>query len=170
MTDLKTLKQLVKLMAENDLTELDLRDEQTEVHLKRGHAPPSVQFVPGQGGAMPTQATTAPPPTPQAPAAGEAGEAGEADAAGGAAAGEAAKRVTIDSPMVGTFFAAPNPDSQAFVSVGDPVDDETVVCLIEAMKVFNEIKAETTGTIAKVLIENGQAVEFGEPLFEITPG
>ncbi|MFW6335657.1 MAG: acetyl-CoA carboxylase biotin carboxyl carrier protein, partial [Phycisphaeraceae bacterium] len=70
----------------------------------------------------------------------------------------------------GTFFAAPNPDSEAFVSVGDRVDGETVVCLIEAMKVFNEIKAEMTGTIAKVLVENGQAVEYGQPLFEITPG
>jgi acetyl-CoA carboxylase biotin carboxyl carrier protein len=163
MTDLKTLKQLVKLMSDNDLTELDLRDEQTEVHLKRGHAPPAVQFVPGQAGAMPTQAGAVPPPAPQASGA------GDVDAAG-AAAGEAANRVTIDSPMVGTFFAAPNPDSQAFVSVGDPVDDETVVCLIEAMKVFNEIKAETTGTIAKMLVENGQAVEYGEPMFEITPG
>ena len=162
MTDLKTLKQLVKLMADNDLTELDLRDEQTEVHLKRGHAPPSVQYVPGPGGAMPTQAAASP-TAPQAPAG------GDVDAAG-AAAGEAANRITIDSPMVGTFFAAPNPDSQPFVSVGDRVDGETVVCLIEAMKVFNEIKAETTGTIAKVLVENGQAVEYGEPLFEITPG
>jgi acetyl-CoA carboxylase biotin carboxyl carrier protein len=164
MTDLKTLKQLVKLMADNDLTELDLRDEQTEVHLKRGHAPPSVQFVPGQaGGAMPTQAAATPPPSPQAPGASDV-------EAAGAAAGEATDRTTIDSPMVGTFFSSPNPDSAPFVSVGDRVDPETVVCLVEAMKVFNEIKAETTGTIAKVLVENGQAVEYGEPLFEITPG
>ncbi|MFW6032924.1 MAG: acetyl-CoA carboxylase biotin carboxyl carrier protein, partial [Phycisphaeraceae bacterium] len=75
---------------------------------------------------------------------------------------------TIDSPMVGTFYSSPTPDAKAFVAVGDTVEPDTVVCIIEAMKVFNEIKAETSGTITKVLVENGQAVEFGQPLFEIS--
>ena len=162
MTDLKTLKQLVKLMADNDLTELNLQDEQTQVHLKRGHAPPQVQLVPGHAAAAPAQAASAPPPAAAATNAADA-------PAAGAAAGEEALGVTIDSPMVGTFFSSPNPDSPPFVTVGDRVDAETVVCLVEAMKVFNEIKAETSGTIAKVLVENGQAVEYGEPLFEISP-
>ena len=159
MTDLKTLRQLVRLMADNDLTELDLQDDQSKVHLKRGHAPPSVQVVPGA--AAPGVAAAAAPSPPPAAAAPPAAPVGEEPAA--------IARVTIDSPMVGTFFSSPDPDSPPFVSVGDAIDPETVVCLIEAMKVFNEIKAETTGTIAKLLVENGQTVEFGQPLFEITP-
>jgi acetyl-CoA carboxylase biotin carboxyl carrier protein len=77
--------------------------------------------------------------------------------------------VTIDSPMVGTFYTASSPDAKAFANVGDKVGPDTVVCIIEAMKVFNEIKAETTGTIVKVLVENGDAVEFGQPLYTIKP-
>ena len=163
MTDLKTLKQLVRLMADNDLTELDLQDEQTKVHLKRGHAPPQVQMVPGHAAAaMPAQAAApAPPPATSPDATG---------AASGGPSAEASDRVTIDSPMVGTFFSSPNPDSAPFIGVGDKVSPDTVVCLVEAMKVFNEIKAETSGAIAKVLVDNGQAVEFGQPLFEVTPG
>lgn len=71
----------------------------------------------------------------------------------------------ITSPMVGTFYAAPNPDAKPYVSVGDKVDKNTVVCIIEAMKLFNEIEAEVKGTIVKVLVENGQLVEYGQPLF-----
>ncbi len=74
---------------------------------------------------------------------------------------------TIDSPMVGTFYAAPNPDSPPFVNVGSTVDAETVVCLVEAMKIFNEIKAECSGTIEKVMVSNGESVEFGQPLFKV---
>ena len=76
---------------------------------------------------------------------------------------------SISSPMVGTFFAAANPDSDAFVKVGDEVTADTVICLVEAMKIFNEIKAETSGTIRKVLVSNGEAIEFGQPLFLIDP-
>ena len=71
--------------------------------------------------------------------------------------------------MVGTFYTAASPDAAAFVKVGDAVDKETVVCIVEAMKVFNEIKAETSGKIEKILVENGQAVEFGQPLFLVKP-
>jgi len=76
---------------------------------------------------------------------------------------------TIRSPMVGTFYAAATPDAEPFVSVGTRVEPDTVVCLVEAMKVFNEIKAELTGTIEKVLVDNGDAVEFGQPLFRVKP-
>ncbi len=75
--------------------------------------------------------------------------------------------VAIKSPMVGTFYAAPNPDSDAYVAVGTVVGDDTVVCIIEAMKVFNEIRAETAGTIARILVTNGQVVEFGQALFMV---
>ena len=161
MIDLKTLKNLVKLMADQDLTELDLEDEKGEkVRLRRRGNQPEVQYVTG-GPAAPPPAAAAPAPHPAAPVASDDG--------GSEAASSEAAGPTIDSPMVGTFYAAPSPDADDFVSVGSRVEPDTVVCIVEAMKVFNEIKAETSGTIKKVLIENGQAVEFGQPLFEIDP-
>ena len=77
--------------------------------------------------------------------------------------------VAIESPMVGTFYSAPNPDTPAFVSVGSAIGPDSVVCLIEAMKVFNEIKAEVNGTIERILVNNGDAVEFGQKLFLVRP-
>jgi acetyl-CoA carboxylase biotin carboxyl carrier protein len=156
MLDIRKLKELVRLMVNNDLTELDLRDSEEQVTLRRhgpGHAP---QVVAGP-------AVTAPPaPAPPGAAAG---------AAGATAVAEAPDRgqVSIDSPMVGTFYASPNPDSPPFVSVGSIVDPETVVCLVEAMKIFNEIKAECAGTIERVLVSNGESVEFGQPMFLVRP-
>jgi acetyl-CoA carboxylase biotin carboxyl carrier protein len=77
--------------------------------------------------------------------------------------------VPIKSPMVGTFYSASTPDAKAFVSVGSQVDEDTDVCIIEAMKVFNNIKAEMRGTISKILVTNGETVEFGQPLFLVKP-
>ena len=144
MIDLKKLKDLVKLMVSNDLTELDLLAEGQRVTLKRGAALP----------VMPV-ATPGVPPGPSAAVEPVAVE------------HEDEQGVPILSPMVGTFYPAPSPDAKPFVTVGDPVEPDTVVCIIEAMKVFNEIKAETTGTIAKILVDNGQAVQFDQPLFMI---
>jgi acetyl-CoA carboxylase biotin carboxyl carrier protein len=158
MTDLKTLKQLVKLMVDNDLTELDLEGESEKVRLKRGGQEPTVAYA--HPPAAPAQAA----PAPAAPADTAAQPAGQ-----GEATDTAASAPTIDSPMVGTFYAAPSPDADDFVKVGDRVGSDTVVCLIEAMKVFNEIKAEQSGTIEKILVDNGQAVEYGQPLFQIKP-
>ncbi|MCG3179067.1 MAG: hypothetical protein BIFFINMI_01398 [Phycisphaerae bacterium] len=97
-----------------------------------------------------------------------------APAAGAAAAQAAAAAqddlVAITSPMVGTFYAAPSPDDPPFIKTGDNVDEETVVCIVEAMKVMNEIKAEVRGTIAKILVNNGEAVEYGQPVFMVKPG
>ena len=166
MIDLKTLKQLVKLMSEQDLTELDLEDDKGEkVRLRRRGNAPEVQYLTGAP-QMPTQTAAAPQPAPQ----GDAQPAAQASADPGASSGsnEPTGEV-IDSPMVGTFYSAPSPDSEDFVSVGSRVEADTVVCIIEAMKVFNEIKAETTGTIKRILVENGQAVEYGQALFEIEP-
>jgi len=109
--------------------------------------------------------TPAPAPAPAAAAPGQPASAAPEPAADDDDTGE-----TIDSPMVGTFYTASSPDAKPFASVGDHVDTESVVCIVEAMKVFNEIKAETSGTITKVLVENGQAVEFGQPLYVIKPG
>lgn len=153
MTDLKTLKQLVKLMVDNDLSELDMEGEGEKVKLRRRNGQPDVQVV------APTQ--VAPAPVAVQPTVAETAPTDQAVAA------ETPAGKTIDSPMVGTFYASPSPDAKAFVAAGDKVGPETVVAIVEAMKVFNEIKAEATGTIKRVLIENGQSVEFGTPLFEI---
>ncbi|HEX7010597.1 MAG TPA: acetyl-CoA carboxylase biotin carboxyl carrier protein [Phycisphaeraceae bacterium] len=159
MIDLKTLRQLVKLMTDHDLTELDLEGEGERVKLRRREGSPV--WAAGEAPVAP-QAAAPPAPASPAPAAPPAGQAP-------AAAPAPSEGQTIDSPMVGTFYAAPSPDAPPFVAVGDRVEPDTVVCIIEAMKVFNEIKAETSGTVRRVLVENGQAVEFGQPLFEIQP-
>ena len=151
MIDQKRLKELIKLMKENDLTELDLQDANERVAIKRATPMSAVSQV-----ATPTvpaalvQSSTA-----------ENGTAVETTRPSGLE--------TISSPMVGTFYVAANPDAEPFVKSGDHVTADTVVCIIEAMKVFNEIKAEQVGTIERVLVENGQAVEFGQPLFEVKP-
>ncbi len=150
MIDQKTLKQLIKLMIDNDLTELDLEDKGEKVKIKRGTGEPQVH------GAPPPAASAAAPAS--APASEPAVSAATAEGL-----------VEITSPMVGTFYAAPSPDAQPFVAVGDQVGPDQVVCIIEAMKVFNEIKAETSGTIKKILVDSGQAVEFAQPLFLVKP-
>ncbi|MDG1361784.1 MAG: acetyl-CoA carboxylase biotin carboxyl carrier protein [Phycisphaerales bacterium] len=154
MIDIRKLKELVRLMVTNDLSELDLRDEQQQVTVKRGgnQAQPVIQQVA---------------PAVAAPAAAPAAVAPPAAAAPEPAADDGL--VPIESPMVGTFYAKPNPEKPNFVSVGDSIGPDSVVCLIEAMKIFNEIKAERSGTVAKVLVENGDAVEFGQPMLLIKP-
>ncbi len=153
MTDLKVLRQIVKMMVDHGLTEVDLEAEGEKIKLKRG-----------PGGDVQLVAPAAPPagaPAPSAaPAAAPAEPADSGDDDGGS--GE-----TIDSPMVGTFYSAGSPDADAFVKVGDTISPDTVVCIIEAMKVFNEIKAEASGTVAEVMVTSGQAVEFGQPLFRL---
>ena len=158
MIDIRKLKELVRLMVANDLTELDLRDEQETVTLRR----PSPQQVPQVMSPAPVQQVAAAPAPAPAPA-----PAAEAPAAAEPAADEGLTK--IESPMVGTFYASPSPDKPTFVKVGDTVDAETVVCLVEAMKIFNEIKAETSGVVEKVLPASGDSVEFGQPLFLIRP-
>ncbi|MDH3583873.1 MAG: acetyl-CoA carboxylase biotin carboxyl carrier protein [Phycisphaerae bacterium] len=151
MIDLKVLKQLIRLMKENDLSELDLRDSDEQVSLKRG----SGVVYP----AVPVPPTPAPAAVPV-----------ESPAGGGDEEPIDEGLVQIKSPMVGTFYAAASPDADPFVGVGASVGPDSVVCVVEAMKVFNEIKAELAGTVEKVLVSNGEAVEFEQPLFLIRPG
>lgn len=160
MIDANKLKDLVKLMVENDLTEIDLQDEKETVTLRRGHAP-AMQHAPMMY-ATPTVQSAAPvaPPASVAAGAGSAAAASPASDAG---------LIAIESPMVGTFYSAANPDSAPFVTAGAKINASTVVCLIEAMKVFNEIKAEKGGTIERVLVKSGEAVEFGQKLFLVRP-
>ena len=157
MIDIRKLKELVRLMVENDLTELDLRDEQETVTVKRPglHVAPQLMAPAMMAPAM----HAAPSAAAAAPAA----------SAPTAAAPAAEKLPSIDSPMVGTFYATPGPDKAPFVSVGSKIGPDTTVCLIEAMKIFNEIKAETSGTVEEVLVKSGQPVEFGQPLYRIRP-
>ncbi len=163
MIDIKTLKQLIKLMKENELTEIDLRDKDEQVSLKRGPQG-EIQPVTFAAPPQPIPAATAPPQTAAA-----APAAADAPAPAADAASEDDGLVPITSPMVGTFYSSSSPEAEAYVKVGDPVDADTVVCILEAMKVFNEIKAETSGTIARLLVNNGEAVEFGQPLFLVKP-
>ena len=144
MIDIRKLKELVRLMVENDLSELDLRDQEETVTLRRPGpaAAPVAHVAPVAAPAAAPAAAAA----PQAPAEDESLHA-------------------ITSPMVGTFYSSPNPDSPAFASVGTSIGTDTTICLVEAMKVFTEIKAECSGTVEKVLVKNGDAVEFGQKLF-----
>jgi acetyl-CoA carboxylase biotin carboxyl carrier protein len=157
MMDIRKLKELIRLMVDNDLTELDLKDKEEQVLLKRGHGGTVTHVAPAMvsaPAAAPASAAPAPKaaPTPAAPAADD--EAG---------------LVAIESPMVGTFYASPGPDKPPFMSVGSSVGPDTTVCLVEAMKIFNEIKAERSGTVAKILVKSGQPVEFGQKLFLVKP-
>jgi acetyl-CoA carboxylase biotin carboxyl carrier protein len=149
--DVALLQQIVDLMTANDLNTVDVRDGLKRIILKRGVAvavPSPMMMAPAQSVAAPHHAPASPPAAPV-----------DADAG----------LVPVKSPMVGTFYSASSPDAKAFVSVGTSVDEETDVCVIEAMKVFNNIKAECRGTIAKILVNNGQTVEFGQALFLVKP-
>ncbi|MBL4700691.1 MAG: acetyl-CoA carboxylase biotin carboxyl carrier protein [Phycisphaeraceae bacterium] len=151
MVDLKKLRELVKLMVDNDIAEVDLKDDAEQIKLKRGAQNQPVLVAP--------QAAVA--PVAAAPVAAQAPAPTDAVVDDGL--------VDITSPTVGTFYSSSSPDAKAFISAGSKVSDDTVVCIIEAMKVFNEIKAEVRGTVEQVLVENGQAVEFGQPLFKVKP-
>lgn len=156
MIDIRKLKELVRLMVENDLTELNLQDQQETVTVKRG-----VNGVPMI--AAPAHAA----PVAYVPAA-TAGEGG-GDEKSSDDAKDTSGLVPVVSPMVGTVYLSPNPESPTFVKGGDNVSPDTTVCLIEAMKVFSEIKAEAGGTIERVLVSNGQAVQYGQQLFLVRP-
>lgn len=161
MIDASKLKELVQLMVDNDLSELDLRDANEKVTIRRG--PPPTQGVIQTYAPAPVAMTAA--PAAAAPAKGAAPAASAAAVGGGDDSG----LIAIESPMVGTFYAAPNPDAGPFVKAGSSVSNDTVVCMIEAMKVFNEIKAGKSGKIERILVKNGEAVEFGQKLFLVKP-
>ena len=152
---IEEIKSIVEMMSEHDLTEFKIESEEMKLCLKRGSAkeiaaPVMAQAIIPQAVA-PVAAAPAPAPAVAAPA---------APAASGAVQ-------TINSPIVGTFYRASSPDADAFVNVGSRVDAETVVCIVEAMKTMNEIKAEKSGIIKEILVENGQPVEYDQPLFVI---
>jgi acetyl-CoA carboxylase biotin carboxyl carrier protein len=146
---IKELKELIALMRRNELSEFELETEGFRIKLKKGGEP---------------VITTAPPGFyPPHPA--EAGPVAATPATPAAGAKPTGREIT--SPMVGTFYSAASPESDAYVEEGTEVAEDTVVCIIEAMKVMNEIKAETRGVIAEILVENGKPVQFGQPLFRL---
>jgi acetyl-CoA carboxylase biotin carboxyl carrier protein len=151
--DLKDIKAIIDLMKKNSITEFEMEKQDFKIRLKRGNnggghgsvSEESMLLYPAQQipGALPAPVTL-PPPT-------------------------ATNDLEIKSPMVGTFYRAPSPESANYVEIGSEVNADTVVCIIEAMKVMNEIKAEIKGVITQVLMENAKPVEFGQPLFKIRP-
>ncbi len=153
--DVDLLEQIVKLMSANDLNTVDVRDGEKRVILKRGAVQAITTYTPQPTGLPASAGSFSAPPAPPAPTP--------------TPPAEDTTLVPIKSPMVGTFYAAATPESKPFVQVGTAVSDDTDVCVIEAMKVFNNIKAEKRGTIAKILVTNGQTVEFGQTLFLVKP-
>ena len=146
--DVQRVRQLVELMNEYNLAEVDLQYRDMRIQLKGNGAPALAVPMPTQSPLIATVAQSVTVPVPSVPA-------------------DDTNMVFIKSPMVGTFYAARNPESPAFVKVGDTVGQETTVCILEAMKVFNEIQAECSGKVVAVLAKNGDPVEFGKPLFKI---
>lgn len=155
------ITRIAELMTAHDLTEFLVESQDIKLSLKRHRE------------GTPAAVVVAAPPVaaaPAAPLAAAAPAAAPAPAAPATAPAPAKKAVTIDSPIVGTFYAAPAPDAAPFVKIGDSVREDTTVCIVEAMKVMNEIKAEKSGVIRRILVENAKPVEFGQPLFEIEEG
>ena len=162
--DIKEIKGIIDLMRKNGLSEFEYEKDGTKIRIRRG-PDGEPQVVASSPALIPTpavlpMASGVPMTIPQAPAAAPAAP---------AAAPAGSSLPSINSPMVGTFYSSPAPDAPAYVEVGTVVNAETVVCIIEAMKVMNEIKAEMSGTIVEILAENGKPVEFGKPLFRIKP-
>jgi len=155
--DLKDIKAIIDLMKKNSVSEFELEKQDFKIRLKRGPfngggASVSYEEAPVLTYVQPQIAVPAPGvavPTPAALA--------------------ASLELEIKSPMIGTFYRAPSPESASYIEVGAEVNPETVVCIIEAMKVMNEIKAEAKGIITQVMVENAKPVEFGQPLFKLRP-
>jgi len=145
--DIDRIRKLIELMKEHELGEIDLRQDEQQIRLSRA----------GHGQPIMTTGMMAPVPMQAAPVA----------AAAPAADVDGPHIAYIKSPMVGTFYTRANPNSKNFVESGSAVQNDTVVCIIEAMKVFNEIPAEMRGRIVQVLVKNEEAVDFGKPLFKI---
>ena len=153
--DVRTVEYLLKLMTEHDLAEIDLKEADQRIRLRKGAAP--IAYVPAPVAYAPAPVAHAPgSPSPGAPSP-------------GAAPAPSKNYIEIKSPMVGTFYSKPKPDKPDYVAKGAKVTPKTVVCQIEAMKLFNEIAAECAGTVVEVCVQNGDGVEFNQVLFRVDP-
>lgn len=147
--DLKEIKQIIDLMTRADLSGFEIEREGLKLRINReNNVVTYAAPTPGRVDTSPMPSSVSEPPPP---------------------AKEDKNSIIIKSPMVGTFYASSSPDSPAFVSVGTSVQPDSVVCIIEAMKVMNEIQAELSGTITEILVQNGKNVEYGQPLFKLSP-
>jgi acetyl-CoA carboxylase biotin carboxyl carrier protein len=156
--DLKQIKQIIDLMKRSELTDFAVEEEGFKLKIRRaGNGLPVVS----------TSSGSMPPFAPAAPAAPAPAPAAVAPTAPAAPAGDEAGVTYIKSPMVGTFYKSASPESKAYVEPGSKVTESTVVCILEAMKIMNEIQAETKGTIVEVLVENGAPIEYGQRLFKV---
>jgi len=154
--DLKDIQNLIKFVSKSGASEVKLEMEDIKITIKTGSDKTETTIV-----------QQAPMGMPQMPLATQAPI--QSEGAGDTAKAEESKYIEITSPIIGTFYRKPSPDKDVFVEVGATVNPDTVVCMVEAMKLFNEIEAEVTGKIVKVLIEDGTPVEFGQPLFLVDP-
>ncbi len=157
--DLKQVKQLIDLIKRSELTEFEIEEEGFKIKIKRGLGEQPV--VSSLSPAIGSLARTGP-----AEGSGVSGSSLNPPAIASPSADESGFSY-VKSPMVGTFYRSPSPDSPSFASVDTKVEEKTVVCIIEAMKIMNEIQAETKGTVVEVLVENGQPVEYGQRLFKV---
>jgi acetyl-CoA carboxylase biotin carboxyl carrier protein len=166
MLKIQEIREIIKLIDQTGIEEFKYKTEEGEIKLKKGGAVQVTETAPA------AQVAAAPAPAPAAPAAQPAPVAKEEpkqQEAAPEASSQDENLLEVKSPMVGTFYKSPSPDAPAFVSVGDKVKPDSVVCIVEAMKLFNEIEAEMNGEIAQILVEDGQLVEYGQPLFLVKP-
>lgn len=149
IVDTKEIQELIKILEDSGLTEIEVEEEGRRIRLQKG------------------QLLVAPQQIVQAAAAPEAPTPAQDEATSDAAEDPAGGMPTFDSPMVGTFYRSPAPDEDPFVKTGDKVEEDQTVCIVEAMKLMNEVGAKFSGEIEKILVENGEPVEFGQPLFAV---
>ena len=155
--DLKTIKQVIDLMKRSELSEFEFEEDGFKLRLSRESINSAAPIIQSIAPINPVAANSATPVTPVTPALASSAEKEKT---------EDPNIETIKSPMVGTFYRAPSPDSANFADLGKKVDVDSIVCIVEAMKVMNEIQAEVKGTITEVLVDDGDAIEFGQPLFK----
>jgi acetyl-CoA carboxylase biotin carboxyl carrier protein len=152
--DIKDIKAIIDLMKKNSITEFELERQDSKIRLKRASngGAPVVQYDELATGTVPVLPSVAVAPAPV-----------------GTPPIPATNEIEVKSPMIGTFYRAPSPEAASYVEIGAEIHPDSVVCIIEAMKVMNEIKAEVKGVITQVLVENAKPVEFGQPLFKVRP-
>ena len=154
--DIRKVKKLIEMLEESQLNEIEIKEGEESVKLVKAISVPVQEQIVTSNVVPPAPLQTATKDTISEEA--DSGQPNDIEKISGK---------TVDSPMVGTFYAAPNPGAKDFVSVGDKISEGDVLCIIEAMKMMNEVKADSSGTIKQVLIENAEPVEFGQPLFVI---
>lgn len=165
--EFKQIQELLKTVNKSGLSEVSIKDGEFEIHIKQASAEPNIV-------AIPSGAPVAAQPIPQyLPQAAPIAQQPAPEAAGSNTenkeSGESSNTITVKSPMIGTFYRSASPDKPPYVSVGDVIKPGTVLCIVEAMKLFNEIESEVSGRIVKVLVDDASPVEYDEPLFLVEP-